>query len=362
MTSSYLLKRQLKSNVLSKEDQSEEKLMEIRLQTRTYNTSGASGIFSSVSDQLLLGLGDYGDAVKLIEISVYLRSPTRNPRPTLEGLFDQYHVYLKKLPKITFRRKTNRVEIEFLSQHFDASHNDGWHPSIENAHIAAKEIAEVLHTIKNRIKRDDDFNTDQFLRDTTAILSRKLNSIDELKDIRERAKQKHIEFFAAKSPWERLELDWSLFHPQARDILDDPFYWECADDLAPHGNDTGADLLEDFRRWDKRNHNDSPLIFLDRLYRKWGIKQIDWSIINEDEVQQLNECEPISLRVCNEASIALAFATLKMRASCPKEVLDMATCALKRTAILAQASSLKNEIKSQWELAIQKMMAKLQSI
>ena len=87
--------------------------MEVLLQTRTYNMSGGSAIFSFVGDQLMLELGNYGEAVTSIEVTVYLRSPTRNPLPTLEGLFDQYHEYLRKLPTVTFRRKLNRVEIEF---------------------------------------------------------------------------------------------------------------------------------------------------------------------------------------------------------------------------------------------------------
>jgi hypothetical protein len=35
-------------------------------------------------------------------------------------------------------------------------------------------------------------------------------------------------------------------------VLDDPFFWQEADDFAPHGNDTGADLLADYRPWRRR--------------------------------------------------------------------------------------------------------------
>lgn len=336
--------------------------MEVLVQTRTYNRSGSSAIFSFVGDQLMLELGEYGGAVTSIEITAYLCSPTRNPRPTLEGLFDQYHEYLKKLPTVTFRRKLNRVEIGFLSQHFNAADLEGWKPSVEKSHIAALEVAKALPLLKKRLKRDDEFDTDRFLKEATEVLNRKLGSMDEWDAIREKAKQKRIYLFAAKSPWEQLEIDWSHFHPQAKEILDDPFYWDCASDLSPHGNDTGADLLVDYRRWDKRNGNESPLKFLVQLFKGWDIKPIDWSITNENDVQQLDEEQPIPLRVCNEAAIALAFASIKMRASCSADVVNLATSALKRTAILVKASTLSSEIKVAWDVAIQKMKAKLDSV
>lgn len=336
--------------------------MEVLVQTRTYNTSGASAIFSFVGDQLMLELGEYGGAVNSIEITAYLRSPTRNPIRSLEGLFDQYHEYLKKLPTATFRRKLNRVEIGFLSQHFNAADSEGWKPSVEKSHIAALEVAEVIPLIKKRIKREDDFDTNRFLKEATVVLNRQLGSLDEWEAIREKAKQKRMGLFAAKSPWEQLEIDWSHFHPQARDILDDPFFWECSSDLSPHGNDTGADLLEDYRRWDKRNGSESPLKFLDGLFKGWDIKPIDWSITSESDVQQLDKKQPIPLRVCNEAAVALAFAALKMRASCPADIVDLAMNALKRTEILVKASTLSNEIKAAWVVAIGKMRTKLDSV
>ena len=79
-------------------------------------------------------------------------------------------------------------------------------------------------------------------------------------------------------------------------------------------------------------------------------------------MQTLDKEQPIPLRVCNEAAIALAFAVLKMRASCPADVVDMATCALKRTAILMGASTLNDENKAAWDVALGKMRSKLESL
>ena len=158
------------------------------------------------------------------------------------------------------------------------------------------------------------------------------------------------------------EIDWSHYHPKAKEILDDPFFWDCADDLAPHGNDTGADLLDDYRRWDKRNRTRSPLDFLDRLLARWDIKPIPWSVTDKEAVRKLHRDDPIALSVCNESAIALAFAVLKMRAECAADVIQVALAGLARTAIVVKASRLSDANKVSLDDAIAKMKDKLESL
>lgn len=335
--------------------------MEILVQTRTYDTAGSDANFASAGDRLMVELGDYGSAVSSIEMVAHLRSPSRNPRPRLEQLFDEYHEYLKTLPTVAFNRNLKRLQIEFVSQHFDADDNDRRKPSLEKSHLAALEIAAVLPLLKDHIEPGDDFATDRFLKDANAVLSRRLDSLDQLEAIRQAAHRKQQTINAAKSPWERLGIDWSEYHPQAREILDDPFFWECADDLSPNGNDTGADLLADFREWDRQYGTTSPWRFLEELLAGWEIEPIDWMISDEVEVRQLNKEHPIELSVCNAAAIALAFALLKVRADCPADVTEIATKALARTAILVKDSTLSDETKADWDVAIAKMSAKLES-
>ncbi len=47
-------------------------------------------------------------------------------------------------------------------------------------------------------------------------------------------------------PWDRLDLDGHGFHAKARHILDDPADWSGDDEFAPHGNDIGADIVNDW--------------------------------------------------------------------------------------------------------------------
>ena len=336
--------------------------MDISVYKRSYNTYGGSCIYSFIGDILTAHLGDYGSTVQSIELITCLPSRTRKFLPTLEGMFDQFHEYVRNLPHVTFRRKLNRIEIIFLSKHFFAEDDEERKPSAKKCNTAAEDVAEALPLLKKRIKLSDSFDVERFLADASRLLSTRIDSMEEWERIREMAKAKRLASQATKSPWELLEIDWSLFHSKAREILDETYYWECADDLAPHGNDTGADLLEDYRHWDKRNRTASPLVFLDRLLRRWDIKPIDWAVTDKDAVQQYQQGDPIGMSVCNESIIALAFAVLKMRAECPQDVVQMALAGLTRTAILVEASSLTEEIKASWDQAIVKMRSKLESL
>ena len=223
-------------------------------------------------------------------------------------------------------------------------------------------MAAALLLLRKRIKPDDDFDVERFLADAASILATRIDTMEEWEQIRQQATAKRKARLATKDPWVLLEIDWDQYHPKAREVLDEPFFWETANDLAPNGNDTGADLLEDYRRWDKRNATASPLVFLDRLMKKWDIKPIDWSITDKEMVRKLEREEPIALSVCNEAAIGLAFAVLKMRATCPPDVVQRGLVALKRTAAAVKDSTLSNEVKASWEVALGKMRAKLESL
>jgi uncharacterized protein YfeS len=161
-------------------------------------------------------------------------------------------------------------------------------------------------------------------------LTHGFRSLKEAAAVSAQSKEKRLAEDATKSWWEVMEIDWHKFHPKARETLDDPFYWECGDDFAPHGNDTGADLLADYQKWIKRNPSTSPMVFLNRSFAGWGIVPIDWNITDESEVKNLVETKRMELAVSNEAIIALAFAVLKVNGECPAELSDLALKALQR--------------------------------
>lgn len=336
--------------------------MDISVCQKTHNTYGGSLLFSPVGDLLTARLGDYGSGVESIDLIACLPHRERKFLPTLGGLFDQHHEFLKTLPYVAFRRKLKRVEMSFRSEHFFAEDEEVGRPSAKKYSVAAEEVAAALPLLKKRIKPTDDFDVERFLADASRVLTTKIGSLKEWHRIQRKAAKKRLAIRATKSPWELLEIDWSEYHPKARGILDDPFFWEGADDLAPHGNDTGFDVLEGFKDWDKRNRTRPPMQFFDLLLKEWGLEPMNWSIMDEATVLNLEKADSILLGLCNEAAIALAFAVLKRRAKCPPDIVRMALAALARTAILVKHSRLSAKIKSEWKVAIAKMKDKLESL
>lgn len=338
--------------------------MDISVSQSHYNGTGGSVFFSVVGDLLTVRLGNYGTAVEFIEITACLASRTRKlSHPSLREMFNDWHQkFLKTLPFVAFRRNLKRIEISFRSEHFYAEDEEVGRPSTKKYNQVAEEVAAALPLLKKRFKPTDDFNLERFLADATRLLTTKISSMGEWKRIEKEADEKRAALRATKSPWELLEIDWSEFHSKAREILDDPFYWECSDDLAPNGNDTGADLLEDFKDWDKRNRAKPPMQFFERLLKRWGMEPMEWNITDETTVLKLEEDDSVSLGLCNEAAVALAFAVLKRRAKCPPEIIRMGLAALARTAILTRHSSLSAKIKSEWKQAVARMKGKLESL
>lgn len=336
--------------------------MDVFVSMNTYNSYGGSSLYSPIGDLLALHLGEYGSAVEEIEFVAYLRSKSRRFRPTLEELFDQFHKSIESLPRIAFRRKLKRMKIEFLSDHFTAEVAEDRSPSLEKRSLAVQEVAAVLPLLRKRIKSSDEFDLEGFLADASEILATEIDTLEEWEKIGEAATQKRLAIRATKSPWELLEIEWEQFHPQARDVLDDSFFWESANDLAPNGSDTGFDLLEDFRRWHKRHPKTSPLKFLEGLMTSWDIEPIDWLVTDDNMVRRLDKEQAIPLRVCNETAISLAFAVIKMRGTCPPEVIEYALAALTRTEMLVAGSTLNDDVKAKWEVAIGKMRKKLREV
>jgi len=327
---------------------------------QSYDTYGGSSLYAPVADLLTVRLtGDYGPAVTAVYFTGFLPSRTRKPRRTLGEDFKRFEASLKRLPRLTFRQKLKRIEISFRSEHFFAEDDRESKMSAARRSTAAAEVAEAFALIPKRVKPSADFDSARFLADVSRLLTTRIDKPAEWEAIRLEALALDQAILAAKDPWALLEIDWGHYHPKARRVLDDPFFWQDADDMAPHGNDTGADLLEDFRRWDSRRPGRAPLVFLERLLKDWDIEPIDWQLTDETQVRRLEQERSIDLHLCNEAAIALAFAVIKRRGSCPANLIEMALAALSRTALAVHDSRLAPDVKAAWDGAIAKMRGKL---
>ncbi len=289
--------------------------MQFFVMTRTYDSYGGHPTLRLISEYLLSDAQDFGTA--LSELTVTFHVPHSGPpKISLEKLYSDFHARRQALPKVVFRRKRGQAEIDVASDLFDGKN---WFDLRMSPSLFRSGIAETIGAIGllgRRLTTRDDFRFEAFLNHCREMQSRLPTSDDELVAVLTACEAHQEARLAAMSPWDQLGIDWRDFHPDARQILDDPFYWDMANDFAPHGNDTGADLLAGYRKWLRRDPSGDPIAFCDRLLSGWGIPGEP-----SDEDDQV---------ISDDAAVALAFAELKLRGRCRASVISRAHRAIQR--------------------------------
>ena len=172
----------------------------------------------------------------------------------------------------------------------------------------------ALSMLRNRMKKGDAFDLTGFLAHCEAARQRIPADEDTLQVLGAELEAIRKAKLDAKSPWEKLDIDWDEFHPRAREGLDDPFFWDSTDDFSPNGNDTGADLLDSYRRWIGERKKPQAGEFLDDLATEWGYDNVNGM---DDDMR-------------NEAAVALAFADIKLRGECDPVARELALQAVDR--------------------------------
>lgn len=322
------------------------------LRSVNFGPFGYAGIFLNED------IPNFGANPAMLFIQPYFRNATGwvGFPQILEG----YNARLLKLPKIRVMNKMKLVEIEYLSKvcmgedlegaryNAEPGFNVNWRADLERRQHTydvellqrfCSELLEILPTFRKRLAKVDDFDFDSFL-EWAALRFKDLPSSDEsLKEYATALYSKPEESKKAES-WDDLLIDWSNYHPQAREILDDLFYWDCVNEYAPHGNDEGADVLEHFQRWRKRNKTGDSKKFFQHLMREWGVS-------NHPKDEPQDTYEP--------SLIGLAFAHLKVDAACPSWVRDKALKVLREQRKSVKPSESADELAGYLDMMIKKL-------
>jgi uncharacterized protein YfeS len=296
--------------------------LKIYVGASTYNCYGGHKTLSVLGDFLLMGAPNFGEAIHEIEMVLQF-AHSGPPGKTLEQLYKDFHVRRATLPLVTFRRAKGRMEIAVASGLIDGRDLQASRTlSLELFKRGFDEVIQAMSLMSKRLKKGDAFDLEAFLAHCEAGRRRIPDSEEDLQQLAaglEAADQARRD---AMTSWEKLAIDWEDFHPKAREILDDPFFWGSCDDFSPNGNDTGADLLEAYRDWLKGHRDAPPMQFLERLAKQWGYE--GWQAMDKE--------------VLDESSIGLAFAELKLRGRCDDRVRALAIESIERQRVDAEAS------------------------
>jgi uncharacterized protein YfeS len=302
--------------------------MKFFINSCTYAIFGEADTLSLIPEFLLADAEDFGSAIS--ELTVTFHFPTSGrPRRSLKQDYANFNKNRSTLPKVVFRRNRGQAAIDIASELVDGRdmekfleaverHPEGLRPRLSGRLFAAgvAETNEALTLLRKRLTAKDDFRLEAFLAHCRQAQAKLPVTAKELTALVKRLENREVQRQAALSPWEKLGIDWRDFHQGAREILDEPFYWESDNGFSPHGNDTGADLLFSYRGWLRRDPAGDPIGFYQRLLRRWGYRA--------DPAREQGQW------VIDEAAVALAFAELKLRGDCRPAVASLARAAIQR--------------------------------
>lgn len=213
---------------------------------------------------------------------------------------------------VVLRRSARRIALTVVSS---LSELDvfGRGPDPETFARAAHELVDGLGPLTKRIRKGDDLDLGALTEHLNARLTLLPTAAIELASTLETLAQRRSERWQSMSPWDRIDVNWSLFAPTARQLLDDPFFWDPADEEAPHGNDTGFDVLSDYLE----QRPADPLEFLREQAAEWGY-------------ESPTGLEPEDAAEYDLLVIATAFAELKVTGQVTQSLRDDAVRALQR--------------------------------
>ncbi|HEY3322624.1 MAG TPA: hypothetical protein VGP72_19365 [Planctomycetota bacterium] len=130
--------------------------------------------------------------------------------------------------------------------------------------------------------------------------------------------------------WDMVDVDWELYHPRARELLNHPIFWTMTHDSAPHGNDTGADVLGIFQKH-RESFRDVPVTdFVDELLIAWKVKPLDWDECRSEAVEKMLALKRLQVSICDDTILAAVFAAVKFFGRCDSDSIQTALIAIER--------------------------------
>jgi len=258
---------------------------------------------------------DFGSAIHEIVLNLHFPSalPFEKQRcsSTLKSSFEEFHqTKLPKLPTSRFLRKKNRLVFDAVADFANAEGNDGGKIHLDWQRRGLDVLIDRMKASRRKFKATDDFHLDEFLNWLSTLHDSLPTTQKEAEELDQRWQDFQERHLASLSDWEKLGVDFEDYHPDARRVVDDPSLWSMSHDFSPNGNDSGADLLDIFRRQKSRIKKAGGRAFLKTMERDW-----EFDLDQEPD-------DSIEYETKREVVIALAFAYLKFFACCPNWLVE----------------------------------------
>ncbi|MDO5609815.1 MAG: hypothetical protein Q4G62_03390 [Pseudomonadota bacterium] len=260
----------------------------------------------------------------------------------------EFHAKLERLPQIIYSPKKRKLSIDYYSPLSDASVIGSYDPIDFDLFTGfAHELQTLMHQWTPALSKKKGLDVQALLAWVDQAVATAPTSPVELERFKVQMLQAAASARATQSPWEQLGVDWDEFHPDARSLLDDPFFWDGHDDYSPHGNDTGADVLSELREPGACRR--SPATFLEWLFKRWDMhKDIERAL--HMPVDALDDEALLALKVHDQAVVGLAFGYLKLRGAMPAGIAEQALQTFRRRRAVCKAKGypVSDELQQAW--------------
>lgn len=154
-------------------------------------------------------------------------------------------------------------------------------------------------------------------------------------------------------------------HPNAKQLMNEEFYWSLIEETAPFGSDDGADTYAGFADWRKRNKTNNPKEFLIEQINYWEYPSFD---LNETNLEKLkpylkeNELGSRFMSGIDAAIVAIAFGQLYLEGTIQKDFKQLTAISINRQLIPELLNLWGDEYKNQRESQLKKMLAVINQV
>lgn len=282
------------------------------------NRSHGAGLATSIGELLSEDPPDFGEGLECIDLTMlhngrvntgaegFMRQIGIDWLPTSFVSSASDFPPLNDPPRLRFERKRRRLSIDWVSERVLPDEVCGYFLKTLTTDFYERVFDDVIDALAwgfaERIKPSDQFDTEACLAWVRDIRGQKFESDKMLRARLERANAISKARYAAMDPWEKLDIDWSKYASNARDILDEPRDWFQGDEFSPHGNDTGADILAEWH-----------------VFRDLTPDTATWQLEMEVPTGPNDE---FAWWHWVEVHLALAFGHIKKSGTCPKALRD----------------------------------------
>jgi len=122
-------------------------------------------------------------------------------------------------------------------------------------------------------------------------------------------------------------------HINAKELMNEEFYYSPVDETAPFGSDDAADTYGSFAEWRQSNKNDSPSVFFENHITQWGYPLFNLELTNFEELKPYLQESPMHHRYLSgidQSILAIAFGQLYLEGTINNEINKLGQSALIR--------------------------------